>query len=249
MGTRTYLYTVVFYQTVSPFKKTDDTQQTVLDEFPCGGQTCKKILNYINSSNTWFRKIAKTVYESQRKIIPISRTESALIITIDTYLIRKSNSGYFHRILACWSYQYSPNEYRAFCYPKQYKAAFDHAFRLHENPEVANALDFSKCSLPNDCYVYRNVTNMYADFYDRKIAASEIGMRLESTITKMGANEISSEYHTLKEVRDDSTATILDTLAALITAYQRVNQNTVERLQKIIEEVGDHFDWRDGYVE
>ena len=65
----------------------------------------------------------------------------------------------------------------------------------------------------------------------------------------MGANEITSEYHTLKEVRDDSTATILDTLAALITAYQRVNQNTVERLQKIIEEVGDHFDWRDGYVE
>lgn len=249
MGTRTYLYTVVFRQTVSPWKKTDDTQQTILDEFPCGGQTCKKILNYLNSSNTWFRKIAKKVYESQRKIVPISKTDSTMIITIDTYLIRKSNSGHVHRILACWSYQYSSSEYRVFCYPKQYKDAFNFAFRLHENPEINNALDFSKCTLPNDCYTYSNVTNMYADFYDRKIAASEIGMRLESAVTKMGANEITSEYHDLNEIREGSTIKSLDTLVAMIAAYQRVNQNTVERLQKIIEEVGDHFDWRDGYVE
>lgn len=249
MGTRTYLYTVMFRQTVSPLKKADDTQQTILDEFPCGGQTCKKILNYLNSSNTWFRKIAKKVYESQRKIVPISRTDSTMIITIDTYLIRKSNSGYVHRILACWSYQYSSSGYRVFCYPKQYKDAFNYAFRLHENPEINSALDFSKCTLPDDCYTYRNVTNMYADFYDRKIAASEIGMRLESAVTKMGANEITREYHDLEEVRGGGTIKSLDTLVAMIAAYQRVNQNSVERIQKIIEEVGDHFDWRDGYVE
>lgn len=249
MGTRTYLYTVMFRQTVSPLKKADDTQQIILDEFPCGGQTCKKILNYLNSSNTWFRKIAKKVYESQRKIVPISRTDSTMIITIDTYLIRKSNSGYVHRILACWTYQYSWNGYRVFCYPKQYKDAFNYAFRLHENPEINSALDFSKCTLPNDCYTYRNVTNMYADFYDRKIAASEIGMRLESAVTKMGANEITREYHDLEEVRGGGPIKSLDTLVAMIAAYQRVNQNTVERIQKIIEEVGDHFDWRDGYME
>lgn len=251
MGTRTYLYTVVQYRWHDPMKKkSDGSDFKVFDEFACGGQTCKKILNYINTSynNTWFRKLAKKAYDIQKKIVPMNKN-ATLLVVIDTYLIRKSRAGYIHRILSCWTYQYIANDNVLYCFPTNFEEVFDHAFNLHNNPQVKEKLDFSKCALQNDVYVYRNVTAMYADFYDRKISATSIGARLESALTKMGSNEITAEYQTIEaNCKSDPTRTF-DMLSSIIDAYRAMNENTEEHLQKIIEEVGDHFDWRDGYVE